>query len=278
MNSVRPLHVIVLFYGVLLALATAVEACAPLIAPQMHWATEPLRAAGLLAAAVAASAVAVKFGGLRPGDAGYSKPARLRDVRIGGALGAGGVSLIAGFLWLGGAVIQPGGRSTRDVLCGMATTGGAFLAAAAFEELVFRGVAFHVLRAFASPPTVAVLSALPFAAAHADNPHVTPLAVTNTFLAGAWFAVARLRFGDLWFATSAHAAWNFASAWLWGAPVSGRADRLGASVFTLTTHGPRWLDGGDYGLEGGVLASFVLAGAIFLTIRCAPRFPESKTA
>lgn len=133
------------------------------------------------------------------------------------------------------------------------------LVPAAFsEELIFRGVGYLALsRVFGRVGPAIVLSLL-FGAAHLGNPHVTPLAVTNVAIAGVFLSAALWLPGGIWAATGVHLGWNLTLAAL-GAPVSGLAFTL--PMLDYTTGGPAWLTGGNFGPEGGVIATVVVGVA-----------------
>jgi hypothetical protein len=74
-------------------------------------------------------------------------------------------------------------------------------------------------------------------------------------------AVAYLRTRALWMPVGIHLAWNFVEGYALGLPVSGLG--LPARVFTSVVSGPRWVTGGAYGPEGGVVATGVIVVATF---------------
>ena len=81
----------------------------------------------------------------------------------------------------------------------------------------------------------------------------------NTALAGVWLAVAYLRTRTLWFPLGVHWAWNWALGAVFGLPVSGITDLAPYPLMRGTDHGPAWLTGGSYGIEGGLACTITLA-------------------
>jgi membrane protease YdiL (CAAX protease family) len=142
----------------------------------------------------------------------------------------------------------------------------AVYAPAAFhEELVFRGYPFQKLRTYNRPFAIAATS-LVFAAMHAGNRGLTPLAFVNLILAGVLLALAYERYGRLWFPIGIHLAWNALTGPILGYDVSGYAPRQ--SVLVTRGGGPDWLTGCTFGLEGSVWILFVeLSGIVFLYMR-----------
>jgi membrane protease YdiL (CAAX protease family) len=138
-----------------------------------------------------------------------------------------------------------------------------FLPAVVHEELLFRGYPFQKLvagnRIFA-----VVFVALVFAALHAGNSAVTPLALANIFLGGILLGLAYLRFQRLWFPIGLHLAWNLMTGPILGHEVSGYISE--ETVLTESGHGPWWLSGGEFGIEGSVLMTAVELAAIGLLL------------
>jgi len=124
-----------------------------------------------------------------------------------------------------------------------------YLPAAVHEELVFRGYAFQKLLRWNR--AVALFGvALIFAALHAGNNFVTALALANVFLGGILLGLAYERYARLWFPIGLHLAWNLMSGPILGHEVSGYTSAH--TVFVLVEHGPAWLTGGGFGIEGSV--------------------------
>ena len=131
------------------------------------------------------------------------------------------------------------------------------------EELFMRGMLLQFLgRSLGAAGGVAVTSAA-FALMHGSNPSVTWIAQLNTALFGAVFGLSVMRSRALWLPCGLHVGWNLAQVAL-GANVSGITISL--TEFHLEPRGTAWLYGGDYGLEGGILATgvaLVLAAVVW---------------
>ncbi len=164
-----------------------------------------------------------------------------------------------------------------------------YLLAAFFEELLMRGFPLQaLLRDYPMPVGVVVMSLI-FATFHNANPSFSWLAFVNTFIAGIWLAVAYLKTRSLWLATGLHTGWNFAMGVLFGFPVSG-TERPTGTLLGNIVRGNHWITGGDYGPEGGVIATIILLAATWwlwqtkrfnpsqemtAVLRNANQFPES---
>ena len=204
--------------------------------------------------------------GLGPG-AGRGVPLGL----VMGLLGCGALVLVA--LPLGWARWVPiEAEALRFDLRAMPVLGLALLAVGATgEELFARGLLLQCLARALGPAAAVVLTSAGFAALHGANPGITALATCNTALFGAVFGVAVIRQRSLWLATGLHLGWNVAQAAL-GVNISGITIRL--SDLNLRLGQPEWVTGGDYGFEGGVLAT----GTALALLAIVWRLPESGTS
>ncbi|HUI10609.1 MAG TPA: type II CAAX endopeptidase family protein [Bacteroidota bacterium] len=182
----------------------------------------------------------------------------LRDIGAGCLLGFLMMAGIAAVLVaLGDARID---RAGAGPLAGTAIAGVSaltFASGAMAEELLFRGYAFQTLiQGVTFLPATLAASAL-FALAHAGNPHATPFALANVGLAGILFSFAYMKTRSLWLPAGLHFAWNFSQTALFGFPTSGiRPDA--EALFRADSTGPAWIGGGEFGPEGGALATIAL--------------------
>jgi membrane protease YdiL (CAAX protease family) len=134
-----------------------------------------------------------------------------------------------------------------------------FVFAAAAEEMLFRGYPLQTLTRANLAWLGVLLTSVPFAAVHLNNPHAVPgFTFVNTALAGVWLAVAYLRTRSLWLPLALHWSWNWAQASLLGFPVSGIERIAPAPLLQAMNAGPDWLTGGAYGIEGGAACTVAL--------------------
>jgi len=141
-----------------------------------------------------------------------------------------------------------------------------FTVAAAAEELIFRGYVLQALAEGSRRWVAAVLTSLPCAVVHLDNPDVTVVGITNIFLVGIVFSVIYFQTLRLWLPIGFHLSWNWAHGWLWGFDVSGI--ELDHQVFIATPRGPEVMTGGGFGLEGSLLTTaLVVIAAVWLLAR-----------
>ena len=148
-----------------------------------------------------------------------------------------------------------------------------FLVQGMSEEVLCRGFLMHSVANRYAPIVAIVLNSLFFAALHLLNSGIAPLAFVNLFLFGAFASVYTWRRGNLWGIAALHSAWNFTQGNLLGILVSGQD--FGPSVLSteLTEQGA-WMNGGTFGLEGGLAVTVVLVlGTVVLLL-----LPTRKSA
>ncbi|MEO5930214.1 MAG: CPBP family intramembrane glutamic endopeptidase [Candidatus Kapaibacterium sp.] len=133
---------------------------------------------------------------------------------------------------------------------------------AAGEELLFRGYFFQRIAEMIGPGIATVIVSGIFAVAHLWNPSVTFGSASVIFLAGIFFSLCYLRTGSLWLPFGAHFAWNFMIGKILGMPVSG--EDFGAGLLWTGIAGPKFLTGGAFGPEGGVMGMIAVAAGIYL--------------
>lgn len=133
------------------------------------------------------------------------------------------------------------------------------------EEVLLRGYFMVSLNNRCHTAIAVGISSVVFALLHLGNPGITLLALLNLTLFGVFMAVYILRTDDLLGACAIHSAWNFAQGNLVGIRVSGTAQL--PTVAVMNPIGEKVLfHGGNFGLEGGLIVTFILLAAIALTL------------
>lgn len=133
-----------------------------------------------------------------------------------------------------------------------------FAIGAAWEEALFRG---YILQTFARSGLAALaigMTAVFFGAIHLGNPNAGVISTLNTILAGVWFGIAYLKTRDLWFVWGLHLMWNWMQGAFFGIEVSGITTLVSAPLLREIDHGPVWLTGETYGVEGGIVTTIAL--------------------
>lgn len=125
----------------------------------------------------------------------------------------------------------------------------------------------------------ALSNALLFSLLHSLNPSVTVLSLVNIFLFGLFASLLTLRRGSIWMVGGIHSMWNFAQGNLFGIPVSGQTGTPSPLVAQrVEGTWPNLLHGGNFGLEGGLAVTLVLAMACLAVLLLkSSSFPSPKT-
>lgn len=184
-----------------------------------------------------------------------------RDFVIGSLIGVASLALATGIAALAGGLRFNASPRTMlmQVVQTLVLSAVLFIFAALAEEALFRGYPLQTLVRANLAWLAILLTSLPFAAIHLQNPNVVRgFTFINTALAGVWLAVAYLRTRSLWLPLGVHWAWNWAMGSLFGLPVSGITTIAPNPLLHGTDLGPAWLTGGSYGIEGGVACTIAL--------------------
>src|SRR5215213_1409441 len=222
--------------------------------------------AGLLAAALGAGYLCARFlEGLPWRSLGLTfHSGWLRDLLFGFAIGFGSL-VVAVAIALKGLAFSFGDTAWSSIITSMLGSGLVLFAAALAEEAMFRGYGLQTLTRSKLAWLGVLLTSVPFGLVHLSNPNVVPgVTFANTALAGIWLAAAYLRTRSLWLALGVHWSWNWALGWFVGLPISG-LNLISDPLLNAQDMGPKWLTGGNYGIEGGIACTIALTlSTIFL--------------
>lgn len=140
-----------------------------------------------------------------------------------------------------------------------------FLIQGMAEEVLMRGF-FMVSIARRYPMFVAVfVNSVAFSMLHLLNPGITGLALVNLTLFGIFASVYFVKRGSIWGVAAIHSVWNFTQGNIYGIQVSGLNFR--GSIFRVTSDSTRGIiNGGSFGLEGGLAVTIVLVVGIVLVM------------
>ena len=145
------------------------------------------------------------------------------------------------------------------------------------EEVLVRGYFMISLSNRCHTALAVGISSVAFSLLHIFNPGITLLALLNLTLFGVFMAVYILRTDDLLGACAIHSSWNFAQGNLVGIRVSGSAQL--PTVAVMNPIGEQTLfHGGDFGLEGGLIVTFVTLAAIALTLFLPQKASQTEAA
>lgn len=188
---------------------------------------------------------------------------RIPDYFSGLILGFAMFSAVVMIAWFGGGLERlPGVAAFKPLTYALLCTG--WLIQGFSEEFMFRGWIMTSAGTHHHPWAAVLLSSVLFAAAHLANDGISVLAFVNLTLYGVAMAVLILRMRSIWCAGAIHSVWNWAQGNFYGLSVSGLKTSPNTVLHFEQTAGKNWLNGGAFGLEGGVAATIVLV--IFILI------------
>lgn len=146
------------------------------------------------------------------------------------------------------------------------------------EEVLCRGY-FLVSVGRRYPLAVGMIAnAVFFAALHLLNNGITVLAFINLVLFGIFASVYFVKRGNIWGVGALHSIWNLAQGNIYGIRVSGMQTSCSLLSSEMVT-GRELINGGDFGLEGGLAVTLVLvAGTVILLATRQQRCVEEPVA
>ncbi len=125
------------------------------------------------------------------------------------------------------------------------------------EEILCRGWMMGSICKKHSTLTGVLVNSAFFAGLHCLNAGLTPLAMLNLFLFGAFASVVFLITESIWTIAAIHSIWNMVQGNFYGISVSGNPSTT--TVFSSTLiEGKELINGGAFGLEGGLGVTTVL--------------------
>ena len=263
-NELRSGWKLAAYFSIFLALWVATGAALSMIykraaLPGSELTVVALNEIGLFVPAILALLLITRFVDRRPLESfgvGFL-PQWQRHLAFGLFLASGMLAvLVAGCYAFGYVSIQwTGGQVPVVTLAG---TVSVLLLGAAVEELLFRGFPLQVLtEGMGTWPAVIVMSAI-FGLVHMNNPNSTLLGISNTIVAGVLLSIAYVKTRSLWLPYGIHVGWNVGLGFVFGFQLSG-IDL--ASLWTTGVAGSDTVLGGNYGPEGGLLATFIFAAS-----------------
>lgn len=139
-----------------------------------------------------------------------------------------------------------------------------FILVGLLEEIFFRGYIISTMASRNNKKWVIYLvSAIIFSVVHGTNPNVTLLGLLNIALVGILFAYMFDVTKSLWLPIGYHITWNYFQGNVFGFAVSGLEPN---GIYTIESQaGNELFTGGAFGLEGGLLATFVIILGFFIT-------------
>lgn len=177
-----------------------------------------------------------------------------RQYLLGLAIGFAIMSGAVGIAYLCGALRFDGMQDVSLWILGVYFIG--FMIQGFSEELMMRGFFMNAYAANKGMMKAIIFNSVIFAVLHLGNDGISFLAIVNLILAGIVFSLMAVYFDNIIVCSAAHSMWNFAQGNLFGILVSGLY--LPSSAFRFENHASMGiLNGGSFGLEGGIAVTLV---------------------
>jgi uncharacterized protein len=141
-------------------------------------------------------------------------------------------------------------RGTSFDAVALLSSFGLLVLAAAFEEILFRGILFQSLEGAVGTGWALALSGTLFGAVHFGNTNATWVGAFAVGLAGVALGAVFAWTRDLWLLTGLHVMWNFMQGPIFGVAVSGNSFQ---SLIHPRIQGPELFTGGAFGFEAGAI-------------------------
>lgn len=184
------------------------------------------------------------------------------------------IGLLVGFVIFSAAVLlcivtgslNITGLSSTFSVCIFLLFGLGYMIQGMSEEVLCRGyMMISIARRY--PLWLAVLlNSLFFSALHLGNSGISVLALVNLTLFGVFASVYFIKRGNIWGIGAIHSIWNFAQGHFYGIKVSG-IETSCSVLGSVPTEGRSLINGGAFGLEGGLAVTVVLVlGTVILLL------------
>lgn len=144
------------------------------------------------------------------------------------------------------------------------------------EEVLCRGyMMISIARRY--PLWLAVLlNSLFFSALHLGNSGISVLALVNLTLFGVFASVYFIKRGNIWGIGAIHSIWNFAQGHFYGIKVSG-IETSCSVLGSVPTEGRSLINGGAFGLEGGLAVTAVLVLGTVILLLIPAKYAKKET-
>ena len=174
-----------------------------------------------------------------------------------------GMCVASGAMTFGGYVLDGKILLLASIFLGYVIQG-------ASEETVCRGFMMTSFGSKGGALAGMLFNSLIFGALHLLNSGVTVLSIINIILFGVFMSVLVLKLNSIWMACAIHTVWNFVQGNFYGILVSG--GNSGQSVFRFdSVEGMEILNGGAFGMEGGLATTIILTVSIIIVLLLKPR-------
>ena len=193
---------------------------------------------------------------------GFKRKNALRDYLIGMIIGFIMFSFAVGINLLTGAMTI---KITTSNLGFILLFLIGFIFQGAFEEILIRGYLMVNIGKKHKMSTAIIISSIIFSIIHGLNPGMNIIPIINLILISIFFSLYVISFDNIWGACGIHSVWNFVQGNFYGIAVSGikTADTIFVSTNVV---GKEFINGGMFGLEGGIAVSIVVIVSIVILL------------
>lgn len=133
------------------------------------------------------------------------------------------------------------------------------------EEFLMRAILMNQMAGRGKIILAMVANSLIFSILHLGNLGFSPMAFINIFLVGMIFSLLFYKEDSIYISAGAHSFWNMTMANIYGVAVSGFS-QSGANILKTTLKGRDLISGAEFGLEGSIVTSLVLAIVLIILI------------
>lgn len=139
-----------------------------------------------------------------------------------------------------------------------------FFGTVVFEEMLYRGYIFQKLIKGTGIILALLITSFVFALNHSATPYFTVIGLVNLVIFGILMGLIYIKTNSLWPLFGLHFSWNLSQSFIYSLPLNGM--EFQPHLLKVTIDGPKYLSGGNYGMEGSVLVTLILCIACALLI------------
>lgn len=133
------------------------------------------------------------------------------------------------------------------------------------EEALCRGFSITSVARRNNLVLAVAVNSIAFACLHLGNPGIGVLPMINLTLFGVFASVVFIKTGNIWMVSAIHSVWNLVQGNLYGIQVSGN-DLMNTVWVSNMDTSRSIINGGDFGLEGGLGVTIVLVAGILVAL------------
>lgn len=186
---------------------------------------------------------------------GLTRTNALRHFFMGWGIGALLlISCVIIMMWLGVVKIE-GINFSKELALRLIILLFAWSVQSTTEEILCRGWLFKSIESTHKSWVATLVSSIFFVWLHAGNDNMSMIPVLDLFVFSLLGCLLVIKYKNIWLISGIHAAWNCFQGSIFSFPVSG--SHSGAALIEVGVQGPKWLSGGDFGVEGSMVSVLI---------------------